>query len=218
MVEPIDLTGSAVVFDMDGVLIDTDEPIAALWTGVIGRRLERAELDRYVFGRSPVHTVTGLLPDLPVERQAAVLAEIDAAEPDLDFRPVPGARELVAALRAGGIALALVTSGSAVRVERVLHGLDIAEAFAVRVTAGDAPSKPAPDCYLLAAERLGVPPGRCVVFEDSVSGVRSALAAGARCVGVAGRGGAAELIGLGAEHVIPDLAAVRIHGTTLELG
>lgn len=215
---PIDVAESAVVFDMDGVLIDTDEPIAALWTRVIGRALDPAELDRFVFGRSPEHTVAGLLPDLPAARRGELLAEIDAAEPELGFGPVPGARRVVAQLHAARVPLALVTSGSAVRVERVLDGLDLAEAFAVRVTAGDAPGKPAPDCYLLAAQRLGVPAGHCVVFEDSVSGVRSAVAAGARCVGVAGRGGAAVLIGLGAERAILDFTAVRLHGTALELG
>ncbi|WP_232666905.1 HAD family hydrolase [Pseudonocardia sp. TRM90224] len=218
MARTIGLAGAAgplaVVFDMDGVLIDTDAPVAALWERAIGRRLGASELGQHVYGRAPAKTVEALCPAMtPPERQA-VLRVVETAEPELDFAPVAGATRFVSALHAAGVVLALVTSASPVRVKRVLDATGLTEAFVVRVADGDAASKPAPDCYRLAATRLGVLPRRCLVFEDSVSGVRSAVAAGTRCVGVAGRlpSRAAELTVLGAEHTIIDFAGAHVRG------
>jgi beta-phosphoglucomutase-like phosphatase (HAD superfamily) len=104
-----------------------------------------------------------------------------------------------------------VTSGEPWKVEAMSGQLGLAGSFGVVVTAADIRrGKPDPECYALAADRLGVPPNRCVVFEDSVSGVQAAVAAGALCVGVQPSWRLAQrLVECGAWHVIPDFVRVR---------
>ena len=99
--------------------------------------------------------------------------------------PAPGAVELVSGLRDRGLKLAVASSSRTEWVEAALAALGVREAFDVVVT-GDmvTHSKPDPEIYLLAAERLGVDPARCVAVEDAPKGVASARAAGMMVVGV----------------------------------
>jgi HAD superfamily hydrolase (TIGR01509 family) len=207
---------SAVLFDLDGVLVDTDSAILALWRDICaghGILASDADLTPMVLGCSPEHTVGILLRDLPATARAEVLVYVRDAEPNLRCPPGPGAAELARRLAAAGVPLAVVTSASARRTTRVLSELDIARCITTTVVWGDAPrGKPYPDGYLLAAARLGLPADRCVVFEDSVSGLRAALAAGATCVGVGARH-REDLLGNGATAVVATLAEVLVDRT-----
>lgn len=181
----------AVVFDLDGVLVDSEALQLAAWQRYVGR-FDRAlppELLPRLFGRRLVDAAALIVAELalPVspeeaarERDALFLASLPG-----NVRPMPGARELVAALRARGLPLGLATSGHRRYVELVLSELGIADAFAAVVTGDDVVrGKPAPDCYQLAAARLGLPPERCVAIEDAPLGVAAARAAGLRCLAV----------------------------------
>lgn len=175
----------AVLWDLDGTLIDT-EPywIAAetelvsrfggTWTEEDGHRLVgKALLDsaREILDRTPVD-LTPL--DVVHELQGGVIARLETAIP---WRP--GARELLGALRASGVPCALVTMSWRPLVDAVLRRLPPG-AFAAVIT-GDAVErgKPDPEPYRAAAAALGVDLAECVAIEDSVPGVTSALAAGA---------------------------------------
>jgi HAD superfamily hydrolase (TIGR01509 family) len=148
-----------------------------------------------------------------------VLDEIRAGERSLAHRPLPGGRQLVRALAAAGVQLALVTSASAARAATVTSDLGIADCFKVMVTWGVADrGKPDPQPYLIAAGRLGADPARCVVFEDSVNGVRAAVAAGAACIAVSADGPADRLRMAGAVHVIASLTQVRLTGDAAQAG
>ncbi|MCX7623389.1 MAG: HAD family phosphatase [Thermomicrobium sp.] len=181
----------AVVFDLDGVLVDSEALQLAAWQRYVGR-FDRAlppELLPRLFGRRLVDAAALIVAELalPVspeeaarERDALFLASLPG-----NVRPMPGARELVAALRARGLPLGLATSGHRRYVELVLSELGIADAFAAVVTGDDVVrGKPAPDCYQLAAARLGLPPNRCVAIEDAPLGVAAARSAGMRCIAV----------------------------------
>ena len=98
--------------------------------------------------------------------------------------PRPGVPDLIARARAEGVKLGFVTTTSAENVSTLLSGLDIDRgAFDVVVTRGDvAAPKPAPDCYLHAADRLGIATGDCLAVEDNVDGARAAMAAGMTCL------------------------------------
>ncbi len=204
---------SAVLFDMDGVLIDTDEAIAALWHGLAaesGIAIDAADIDAHVYGCAPEHTVETVFAALDQRDREHVMDRVRASEPTLGFAAVPQAARLVDRLAGAGVPLALVTGASAGRAERVLKELGITEAFTATVTWGEAHhGKPAPDCYLLAARRLDIPAAECLVFEDTPSGVRAAVSAGAHCIGIS-HSTPASLQASGARHVVPTFDAIGV--------
>jgi pseudouridine-5'-monophosphatase len=180
----------AAIFDLDGVLLDT-EPLYTIATETVfaryGRRYEPHH-KRFVMGRSPLEGATWLIQalELPMTAQQYLDERQHHLERLFSKCPcVPGAATLVAALRARGIRLALATSS-----ERSLFQLKTKEhswfnAFEY-VVCGDDPrlsrSKPAPDIFLLASAGLNISPESCVVFEDSAAGVQAAVAAGMRVI------------------------------------
>lgn len=206
----------AVLFDLDGVLIDTDDSILELWRRIATRRsvaVPERRLRVQVLGCAPEHTVAMLFEGCPRRDQDAILAEVRLAEPTLGFRIAAGAPGLLRALTVADVPLALVTSASRERVARVAEALPGLRRFGVTVTWGE-PSrgKPHPDPYLLAAERLGIAPERCVVFEDASPGVIAAVGAGMYCIGV-GQAAAQELRASGAATVAPSLGEIGILAT-----
>ena len=200
----------AVVFDMDGVLIDSRPVIEQAWGDVArrhGRVLTAADLASYVHGRAGSETVRLLFPGHSDSERSAIWAEVDRVEEEAPYPAVPGADALATGLAGRGVPLALATSSWTRKIENALGSLGLLDVFAVRVTRDDvARGKPHPDPYLTACRRLGVRPQRTLVFEDSVSGVRSAVSAGAVCVGIGG----SELTEAGAVAVVPDFAGLGV--------
>jgi sugar-phosphatase len=173
----------AVLFDLDGVLVDSRACVERQWTrwaAVHG--LDSAVVLRVAHGRRAVEAIAWLAPDLDAAAEAATLAAAEMADtPSLAV--VPGAAALVRGLPPG--AWAIVTSAPrAVALARLSH---VGHAMpAVVVAAEDvAQGKPHPQGYLTAAERLGVAPAACVVIEDAPAGIVAARAADMRVVAVA---------------------------------
>nr|WP_324605894.1 HAD family phosphatase [Isoptericola variabilis] len=179
----------AVLWDMDGTLVDT-EPY---WIRA-EHELVEAHGGRWSHEKAlqlvgkPLLTSAEVLRDAGVDLEPPAIVDRLLARVTTQVRTrvpwQPGARELLAALSDAGVPCALVTMSYAVLAEEVVaRGPD--GAFATLVT-GDQVTrgKPDPEPYLLAAERLGVDPRRCVAIEDSPTGIASALAAGARTLGV----------------------------------
>jgi HAD superfamily hydrolase (TIGR01509 family) len=176
---------AAVLFDMDGTLIDTEK----VWEVAIrelaasyGGRLS-AEARRAMLGASSEHTMQLLLADLdqpwrdPAEGAAWIANRVkELFRAGVDWRP--GARELLEAVRAAGLPTALVTNTGRSLVDVALGTLG-AHNFDVIVCGDEVEhAKPHPGHYLAAAHALGVDPTRCVAIEDSPTGVASATAAG----------------------------------------
>jgi HAD superfamily hydrolase (TIGR01509 family) len=181
---------AGVLFDMDGLLVDT-EPLWFETEIEVMARLGAPwtkEDQKQLLGGSMPNTVGYLLskatkPASPgtVERWMTEGMLKRAADGRVEV--LPGARELLAEVAAAGIPHALVTSSLRPLAEAVLSGAGLV--FPVTVTAEDvATTKPDPAPYLLAAELLGVDPARCVALEDSPNGTASATAAGCRVVAV----------------------------------
>ncbi|MFI2363607.1 HAD-IA family hydrolase [Promicromonospora sp. NPDC019610] len=197
------MPAAAVLFDNDGVLVDSTAAGEAAWREwAVRHRLDPRAVLTGVHGRRSRETVARFLPADEVD---PATAEIDALELDTADQTVAikGASDFVASVP--GHLRAVVTSASrALAVARLAAaGIPLPDVLvaAEDVTAG----KPAPDPYLRAAELLGVPSAECVVLEDSANGIRSARAAGVGAV--FGIGDVA--VELGCDVVVPDLTRVR---------
>jgi HAD superfamily hydrolase (TIGR01509 family) len=215
----------AVLFDMDGVVIDTRQSIVDFWQAVAaeqGVMLTTDDFDRHIHGVPLAHTLKALFPNLPPEPDVAFLNRITRYERGFRYTEIAGVRSLLQSLKAAGVRTALVTSGMGWKVDEVVRQLALSNLFDVVVTAADIErGKPDPACYLAAAAKLEVAPADCVVFEDAVSGVRSAVAAGMVCIGVQSGHLAEVLVVEGVRHVIQDFTLARLNlshnGTQLRL-
>lgn len=179
---------SAVLFDFDGILVDTEWAIYQAWLDTF--RKEGHDLPLSLYTRcigsdfdtwSPkayLEELTGNDFDwtkMDGDRQVLIRAELD------EYGPIHGVTGLLGEIRRRGIPLAVVSSSSHSWVDGWLERLELAAFFQEVVCRGDAPRiKPAPDLYLAAAERLGLEPESCLVIEDSLNGLLSASAAGMR--------------------------------------
>jgi HAD superfamily hydrolase (TIGR01509 family) len=202
----------AVLFDMDGVVVDTEQSVADFWQDLAsseGYSLTEDDLDRHVYGCSAVHTLRELFPQISPDRYGGVFDRLQRNQESLRYTAIPGVRQLFRALHRCHVPLALVTGAQYWKVTAVLRQLEFDEIFHVVVHADDvAAGKPDPACYLLAAERLAVDIAGCLVFEDAVSGVMSAVAAGASCVALAPEKRAEQVSRAGAMAIVRDLREV----------
>ncbi|MDH6520466.1 HAD superfamily hydrolase (TIGR01509 family) [Streptomyces sp. SAI-135] len=175
----------AVLFDMDGTLVDTERLWWEAVEEVAGRPLTDADRPD-VLGRPVEHTAAWLsaATGAPAAALAETLHHEFADRVRTGVVPRPGALDLLDALARERIPTALVTASPRSVADTVLDVLG-ASRFAVSVTADDTEhTKPAPDPYLAACRALGVPPSGCVAVEDTETGVRSAEAAGCAVLAV----------------------------------
>ncbi|MES1248366.1 MAG: HAD family phosphatase [Actinomycetota bacterium] len=180
----------AVVFDMDGVLIQSEEVWDEVREAYVRERGGRYddEVQRAMMGMSStewsqyLHDAAGV-PDTPEEINAEVVRRMLASyESHLPL--IDGAVDAVRRLERD-FALAVASSSNRPLIDTVLEVAGIADAFAATVSSEEvARGKPAPDVYLEAARRLAVEPARCAAVEDSHGGIRSAKAAGMRVVAI----------------------------------
>ncbi len=203
-------TKLAVLFDMDGVLIDSNAVIERAWceaANMYGRTISEEDIIKHIHGQPGPHTIKALFHDLPVIDRQKVQEHIIHVENTASYNAIPGVATLITSLKDAGITVGIVTSGWREKIDRVIEMLQVQSCISVIVERDDVSrGKPYPDPYLLAAERLGIPASQTVVFEDSRSGVTSAVAAGAYCVGIGGN----DLLTCGAMLAIPDFLGVRI--------
>ena len=213
---------SAILFDMDGVLIDTKQSVTDFWVDLAQKydvELTESIFAHHIYGTPAVHTLATCFPMLSRVECDAVLSALTVYEKGLTYRAVKGVIPFIDALRQADIARALVTSAEPRKVENVMAQLGIEGWFSAVVTSNDVKKgKPDPQCYLLGAERVGQAPERCIVFEDAISGVKAGVAAGMTCVGIQQGAGKQALLGVGAQYVVPDFQAVRLDGMRLVIG
>jgi beta-phosphoglucomutase family hydrolase len=181
----------AVIWDMDGVIADTAPYHLSAWQEIFGKRGVKFTVEdfRHSFGRRNDTIIRKTLG----EKTAQDEIEAIAGEKEATFRrmigqkirPLPGAVELLQSLKQNGVKMALASSTPIENIRLITGSLGIANCFQAIVTGHDVTEgKPRPEVFLLAAQRLGVKPGNCVVIEDAVAGVTAAKRAGMHCVAV----------------------------------
>ncbi len=175
----------AALFDLDGVLVDTETQYTQFWTAV-GQRYfpDDPDFSLRLKGETLRRILDTYFPGDPARQHDVTQALLDF-ESRMRYPFLPGAMELVAALHADGVAVAVVTSSDRAKMDRLYRAHpDFRAQFDRVFTSEDFPrSKPAPDPYLTAARHFGLSPLRCIVFEDSLNGIRSGQAAGMPVVG-----------------------------------
>ena len=205
----------AVIFDMDGLMIDSEPLHKEAWQITLrhfGYELDEALFAQLVGLRTREDAV--LLREhfhLPVKAEVLARQRNDLFLASLPGRvkPMPGLRELIAQVRGCGLFSAVATSGERRYVDAVVRELNLDGVFDAMAVAEDvARGKPAPDVYLLAARRLGLPPAQCLALEDAPNGVLAAKAAGVRCVAVPNET-TRSLDLSAADASLPSLSAVR---------
>jgi HAD superfamily hydrolase (TIGR01509 family) len=181
-----------VIFDNDGLLLDTEDAWTRAEKTLFARRGQVFTLDhkRSLIGssRSTAAVKLEAMLQLPGhgERLMHELHELVMEEALAGVEPRPGALELLDRLRAAGLPVAVASNSQREFVERTLAGAGLLDGrFQVVVSAEDVEHpKPAPDIYLEACRRLGFEPGKCIALEDSPTGVTAAVAAGMYVIGV----------------------------------
>ena len=206
---------SAVLFDMDGVIVDTQSSVTAFWNGLAARFgfvISREQFTRHIYGCPAEHTLRHVFPSLQAAQRRVVMDHMVEYETGgQTYTAIPGAIALLRDLHEHRVATALVTSGARWKIDAVTSQLSLETLFDVYVTVDDiSVGKPAPDCYLQAARVLHVPPEACIVFEDAISGIEAAVAAGTLCIGVGPADMESALMEAGVRYVIPDLKPVRL--------
>lgn len=191
MPNKVDLSRQGILWDLDGVMVDTGEYHFQSWKEVLkdfGIALDRATFQKTLgmnssssleiyLGRQPA-------PDLAkkmINRKEESFRQLIQN----DIVPLPGVLDWLEWFDAQHIPMALASSAPPDNIDFIIHALQIKSYFSELVSGADMPGKPNPAVFLEAAQRLGLMPADCIVIEDSIAGVEAACRAGMRCIAVA---------------------------------
>ncbi|GAA4404388.1 beta-phosphoglucomutase family hydrolase [Nibrella viscosa] len=207
----------AALFDMDGVIVDNHRYHTDSWFQFVGRyglSLTPEQYASYINGRVAADSLPyvfqrSLTPEELVtytEEKEEIYREMYRA----NLQPTPGLISFLEELKHNQVPMAVGTSAPVSNISFTLDGIQVRSYFdtvvdASMITRG----KPDPEIYLTAAERLGIPPERCVVFEDAFSGIEAGLRAGMRVVALATTHTREELTNTGASLIIADFREIN---------
>lgn len=176
----------AALFDLDGVIIDTEGIYTEIWSDI--ERAFPTGIDNFavkIKGSTLRRILDTWFPS--ASDQEAICGMLRERELSMDYPIFAGVEDFLQELLDAGIPAAIVTSSNAPKMERLFSMHPGLRRFfeAVLTDADVKQSKPSPECYLKAADRLGADPSKCIVFEDSFSGLQAGRASGARVVALA---------------------------------
>jgi HAD superfamily hydrolase (TIGR01509 family) len=206
-----------IIFDMDGVLCDSEpficEAATRMFKQVHGVTVAPEDFvpfvgageDRYIGGVAEKH---GVKLAMPADKQTTYAIYLQIIQGRL--APLPGAVQFIHECRRRGLRLAIATSADRIKMDGNLKQIGVpAKMFDAIVTGSDIErKKPDPQAFVLAAERLELLPDRCIVIEDAPNGIRAGKSAGSRCLGITTSFSDENLRAVGADWTAPDLAHV----------
>jgi mannitol-1-/sugar-/sorbitol-6-phosphatase len=210
---------SALLFDMDGVLIDSTPAVARVWRGwALAHGFDPDEVVARAHGRPSISTVRDYLPHADHEAENRIVERMEI-EDLAGVVPLPGSRELLQGLPSDRWTIVTSSTRSLAEVRLRAAGLSIPKSL---VTSSDVTQgKPDPEPYLKAASVLGFSPADCVVVEDVPAGIRAGKSAGARVIAFRTTCKAPDLQAAGADWVLKDCSEISVldhaRGLTLEV-
>lgn len=176
----------AVLFDFDGVIMDTEPQYTIFWDKMGATYLGMTNFGHCIKGQTLQHIYDGFFSGMNKE-QEEITDSLNRFEQEMRFEYIPGVLDFIADLHTHGVKTAIVTSSNDVKMAAVYRARpEVKTLFDRILTAGMfAASKPAPDCFLLGMEIFGTTPDTTYVFEDSFNGLKSGMASGATVIGLA---------------------------------
>jgi len=213
----VEVRCSGLLFDLDGVLVDSTPAVARVWTKwALAHDFDPEETVRLAHGRPSIATIRDLLPhaDFVAENEVVLRGEIEDTD---GVVPLPGARELLNSLPADRWAIVTSCSRPLAEVRLKAAGLPVPQRL---LTSDDVINgKPDPEPYRKGAGLLGVPASKCLVFEDAPAGVRAGKAAGALVVAFRTTATDPELETAGADWIVLGCSSLSVvesdHGSDL---
>ena len=194
---------TVALFDLDGVILDTEHNYTLFWDSIGLRYLGIREFCMRIKGQTLVRIFDDWFPDMEV--RSRITAELDEYENSMPYDFVPGVWDFLCSLKASGVPMAVVTSSNAKKMEVVfrMHP-ELRPIFNHILMSEDfSESKPSPQCFIRGMEKFGAGPSQTIVFEDSVSGLQAGKASGATLVGLTTTN-PASFVSQYADYVIPD--------------
>lgn len=174
-----------VLFDLDGVVLDTESQYTVLWNNIGKKYGDVGEIGRLSKGQTLTHILDTYFKG-QTELQKHIIEELYEFEQNMSYAPIPGVMEFMKQLKAASVPMAVVTSSNKAKMENVYrHYPDFKDIVGhVFTSESFTRSKPDPECFLMAMHALRGTPEDTVVFEDSVNGLKAARASGATVVGL----------------------------------
>lgn len=204
----VEVSCSGLLFDLDGVLVDSTPAVARVWTKwAIAHGFDPEETVRKAHGRPSIATIRDLLPEADAEKENEVVlrGEIEDTE---GVVPLPGVRELLASLHKDRWALVTSCARPLAEVRLRTAGLPVPSRM---ITSDDVRrGKPDPEPYRKGADLLGIPASKCVVFEDAPAGIRAGKSAGGLVVALTTTSSSPELEEAGADWIITGYSQISV--------
>lgn len=176
----------AVLFDFDGVVVDTETQYSLFWNRIGKQYLGMDDLEIRIKGQTLVYIYDTFFPGMTKE-QKDITEALDRFEEEMAYDFIPGVLDFMDDLRKHGVKTAVVTSSNDKKMAAVRRAHPDLDGMFDRILTSEMfkASKPAPDCFLLGMEVLGSTPDTTYVFEDSFNGLRAGMASGATVIGLA---------------------------------
>ncbi len=208
----------AIIFDLDGVIVDTNPAIESFWkswTDKEGITLTEPLMREWVHGRKVTDTLSGLFAHVTDERKEEIRESAYLFDQSMNPDAITGVVNFINSLSLLQLPVGIVTSSHHSRMWDMLEKLSIENQFTHFVTAHDVTrGKPHPEPYLTMSGKMDIPASHCLVFEDAISGIQSATAAGMHSIGIGNNAAMNDLLQYGAKDVIPDFTGIRINQRT----